>query len=143
VVLDSLIDLHQDSTYEFLLSELYTGTRFKLHAGQWYSGDKWERCEYLPEQTNQLELALSVKEQNLENALIYPNPVNDFIHIDLPEEWDDLINLEVLSVTGQVLLTSQIIDNTSLNVQELSAGTYILKITGNSGKFCMKSFIKN
>ena len=143
MVLDSLVDLHQDSTYEFLLSELYTGTRFKLHTGQWYNGDKWERCEYLPEQTIQEELALNIEDQNLENALIYPNPVDDFIHIDLPEEWDNSNKLDVLSVTGQVLLTYQIIDKISLNVQELSAGTYILKITDNSGKFCMKPFIKN
>ena len=98
---------------------------------------------YLPEQTNQEELALNIEEQNLENALIYPNPVDDFIHIDLPEEWDNSNKLDVLSVTGQVLLTYQIIDNISVNVQELSAGTYILKITDNSGKFCMKPFIKN
>jgi hypothetical protein len=160
MVLDSLIDLHQNSTYEFLLSELYTDTRFKLHVGQWYSGNSWERCVYVPELIsqeeliladsdntideiqNQEEITLKVTENILEGAVVYPNPASDFLQIDFPNATNEIIKLDVLSITGQVLFTTKIANGMRIDIQGLSYGTYILRIGDNRSGFLMKTFIK-
>ena len=160
MVEDSLIDLHLNSTYDFVLSEMYTGTRFKLHVGQWYSGESWERCTYLPELINQEELILAdsdntideiqnqeeitlkVTENILDGAVVYPNPASDFLQIDFPNATNEIIKLDVLSITGQVLFTTKIANGMRIDIQGLSYGTYILRIGDNRSGFLMKTFIK-
>jgi len=63
---------------------------------------------------------------------IYPNPTDDILYIDVPEEFRNGFELEMTSLTGRMILQqSGYVDR--LNLSDLQAGLYILRIrTGQS-----------
>ena len=65
---------------------------------------------------------------------IYPNPVKNQLNIKLSNPGDYNF-LEVVSLTGQVVLKSNILNSNfdiSIDLSELKRGFYILKITGKN-----------
>ena len=74
-----------------------------------------------------------------ENFTIYPNPVADVLNI---ESKNGLTagEIKITDMTGKVVKTQK--DAASVNVSDLTAGTYIIDITTNEGKATSK-FIKN
>jgi len=143
LVLDSLIDLHQDTTYEFFHSMLYTGERFVLHAGQSYDGDVWGRCWYLPYQDDQNELTVGVEDIEVTGVKLYPNPTDEVLIVQLPEE--SLLEsgrIEVISITGSVLISSPLNGSTQLNVATLASGIYILRVVAEDNEILLNTFVK-
>ena len=70
---------------------------------------------------------LSTPEVDLNSIKIYPNPVNDILNIDLPNEVESTI--EIYDILGKRVLKQIINSSSAINVQRLKAGIYILKIT--------------
>lgn len=69
---------------------------------------------------------------------IFPNPSKEFIEVSLIK--DDVKKLEVYSANGQLLIISDECSN-RLNIKELGAGAYIIKITTYK-KIIIKPFLK-
>jgi sugar lactone lactonase YvrE/N-acetylneuraminic acid mutarotase len=67
---------------------------------------------------------------------IYPNPVKDVLHIDLPGKTG---MLEAYDITGKLVLQKQIHEsNTSINVSGLKNGIYFVKVSSDKQIFTGK-----
>lgn len=75
----------------------------------------------------------SVKFNESLEASIYPNPTNDRLFISL-NDWNPLLptTFKVLDLNGSEVFTEEVKSvTTSVNVAQLSAGTYFIHITNN------------
>lgn len=85
---------------------------------------------------------VSISEENVVNTytpyLIYPNPVNDFLHIDMLNTANalKLRTLCIYSALGNVLISEDILSpyNIIINVSELPAGWYLVELSGDNIK---------
>ena len=70
---------------------------------------------------------------NEKQLKIYPNPTNDFINIDLPENMRD-INIVLMSSMGKIIFTENIQSQKTIkkNLAELETGHYFFKIQSES-----------
>ena len=78
----------------------------------------------------------SFSQNNLEVGL-YPNPVNDILNIDTKEE---ILSVEVFALQGQKVLSSK---ENKINVSELPAGIYLVRIQDVNNNIATKKIIKN
>ncbi len=86
--------------------------------------------------TSNMLASESFNTNNLEVGL-YPNPVNDILNIDTKEE---ILSVEVFALQGQKVMTSK--ENT-INVAELPAGIYLVRIEDVNNNIATKKIIKN
>jgi len=71
-----------------------------------------------------------IGEHFLSQVTLYPNPANDFVVVEIPEEIIDN-NYEVIDLHGKTLLSGTLTsDKTTIQINELAAGIYLLKIDG-------------
>jgi uncharacterized repeat protein (TIGR02543 family) len=71
------------------------------------------------------------------NISVYPNPISNFITIQL----DEKIKIgKILDVTGKEIKTFY---KNKINTSDISSGIYILQIESESGKIAIKKIIKN
>ena len=64
---------------------------------------------------------------------VYPNPVNELLNVDLPEEARDL---HIFDALGSVLLHQQLAPNThttTVDLKNLAAGVYTLQVETAQG----------
>lgn len=85
---------------------------------------------------------LGINDPQFANATkLYPNPANSVLNVFIPEN-AQVNNYSIIDITGKVLLTGNIDQTeTSINVEDLSAGTYIVKLNGPQAH-AAKMFIK-
>lgn len=85
---------------------------------------------------------LGVNNPQLANATkLYPNPANSVLNLIVPEN-AQVTNYSIIDITGKILLTGTIDQTeTSINVEDLSSGTYIVKLNGPQAQ-AAKMFIK-
>ena len=72
---------------------------------------------------------------------IYPNPTNDFIHIQGIEN-QRISQAKIFDVNGRLVSISQNLQDNKLDVSQLFSGVYILKIETENGEANIR-FIKN
>jgi len=76
---------------------------------------------------------------------LYPNPVGDFMSVELPKSNDNSVRIELLSLEGRVLYTqsgdSQTESAITINVSSLKQGLYLCRIL-NDNKINTQKFIK-
>ena len=79
-----------------------------------------------------------IKEEAIINFSISPNPVQDFLLIDLSELQGNSFTLEVIDISGRLMIqTTEKNINTILPVSQLKEGIYILQIkSGKQTKNC-------
>lgn len=80
------------------------------------------------------------------DLMVYPNPTSDEIQIaDLPESFD-LKDVELLDITGRMVLqTSNFITSSNTingSLKQLTDGVYFLKLTGKNGTTLSKKVLK-
>ena len=68
---------------------------------------------------------------------VFPNPVIDLLQIELPNH--EIKSIYIYDVMGQLLLFSK---NARMNVSQLPAGTYFVKVEILQGRIAVKSFVK-
>ncbi len=76
---------------------------------------------------------------------IYPQPTGSILNIDGLGSGNEMIDLKIFGLTGKVLMEQEIKnegDKLSVNVENLSPGIYLLKISQNK-KTIVKKFVKN
>lgn len=75
----------------------------------------------------------------IETITVHPNPVNEFMHIEAVNTY----KAQVLSLTGQVLITNKTISQTTpLNVKQLTKGIYIIFLEDDNGRSTSLKIIK-
>lgn len=77
---------------------------------------------------------LGTNEFNTPEFKIFPNPTKDILN------FNEIKNASVLSIEGKTIIND--ISGTSVNVQNLQKGIYILKVIDKQGKSILKKFIK-
>ena len=88
-----------------------------------------------------LSVTLGISENKLLSFEMYPNPVSDVLNIQLPSGTDKA-EVGVYDYTGRLVSTKTISSNDStLDVQNISKGIYILRVTTNT-KIGVQRFIK-
>jgi PKD repeat protein len=76
---------------------------------------------------------------------IYPQPASSILNIDGLDPDNDIVDLKIFGLTGKVMIEQRIKnegDKLSVNIENLSPGIYLLKISQNNQTF-VKKFIKN
>lgn len=85
------------------------------------------------------EGAMAVNEVKSQDVLIYPNPVKDFINVQVKENTGEL-TFKILNLNGQKLSEGKIV-NGKINTAYLVAGNYVLVVNGKNLNHTQK-FIK-
>ncbi|MCE3075711.1 T9SS type A sorting domain-containing protein [Chryseobacterium gwangjuense] len=88
--------------------------------------------------TVQNVLATTEVSKEKDDISIYPNPVKDLLNIQSKNE---VIKAEIYDVTGRILRTTSVSNNT-INVSDLTKGNYIIKLS-TKDKIITQNFIKN
>jgi len=79
----------------------------------------------------------SIKNPNQIDVSVYPNPMSNFITIQL----DEKIKIgKIIDATGKEIKR---FNNNKIDTYDISSGIYILKIITESGRIAMKKIIKN
>lgn len=77
---------------------------------------------------------LSVNENKESIVSIYPNPTTNNVSIAYPGTFV----YEVLNVDGKVIMNGSAVNNSILNMEALSTGTYLIRITANNKQELVK-----
>jgi len=102
-------------------------------------GDFFTKCNEVS--VTSLSTAISSADKEIGN--IYPNPVNDQLHIDLSNIIESELSMQLFSVTGKLVLSYQLTDlENTIPLNHLESGVYTLKIVGETGAWT-KQIIKN
>ncbi len=84
----------------------------------------------------------------LEMTTIYPNPAKSKLNVVIAAPTSERINLVITDLAGKIVMQQSKVlntgdNNTSLNVEKLPAGTYMLKAVCNSGcETAVSKFVK-
>jgi len=83
---------------------------------------------------------VGLNETQVNTSLIYPNPVSDYLNIELGMD-DIKINVEVFDILGKTVFATQIENRATLDVSNLANGIYLIKLY--SDKYTeVRKFIK-
>lgn len=87
------------------------------------------------------QLAVKAKDDlETETLVIYPNPFNELVTIDLNGE----ANMYIYSIQGQCLIQTILYPGSNqMDLSALNAGTYLFKVILNSGEIKNKTLIKH
>lgn len=76
------------------------------------------------------------------SLVIYPNPVQEILRFSLKGDAEQVIRLQIINTFGQIVREEQgPLHRPELEIQDLNAGTYILKITLQDGSSLAQPFI--
>lgn len=78
------------------------------------------------------------------NIQVYPNPTSDFISVNLNQNTSKFNSLELFDINGRLII-KQTVNNQNierLDVSEMTAGVYILKISSSKEQLSTKVIIK-
>ena len=91
--------------------------------------------DYLrPDSTHTQGLPFAVEDNEVTD--VHPNPTDGTVAIDLP----DIERVEVVDTSGRLLLQSD--ENHTLNLRNLDAGTYLIRIVTHQGKVTIRKVVK-
>jgi hypothetical protein len=80
-------------------------------------------------------------DNNTFNFVLAPNPAQSELNVN----WFNLsqMNIQIYDVCGKLLFSREVEANsTQLNIQDLSAGSYLLQLSNSNGAIVQKKFIK-
>ncbi|WP_353720679.1 T9SS type A sorting domain-containing protein [Dyadobacter sp. 676] len=74
-------------------------------------------------------------EFNLKTGYLYPNPVSDKLNFRSIEDWNSIASIKIYNALGVEVYTSPSVPEKEVNVKNLLAGTYVVKLSRKSGKY--------
>lgn len=77
---------------------------------------------------------------------VYPNPANDMLMIEVPDEYVDGLVIEIINILGQTSIgrTETLPSGPlQLDVSHLAAGLYVIKCMTQRGEMAVVEFVKN
>ena len=84
-------------------------------------------------------LQLGVEEENTISSKVYPNPAENTLNVEMTEE---LVSVNVISLDGKIVISQVMNGATSVDVANLTVGSYVLEATTVSGAVVRTNFIK-
>ena len=111
-----------------LLMDQFLNIPQSIHVLEWRNNDweDYEKSTFFYSEKN-VE-GVGVEEQERAMVRIYPNPVSDQLHMDLPEGASSA-TLALYEVTGRQVLRRQVNAGASLSLTTLPAGIYLYSLT--------------
>lgn len=107
--------------------------------------DPAERTQLVSDTTSTIEVIEEpnnvAEEGKNVNIRLYPNPANNVINITTTDATVNMVSL--YSIEGKELSSQNFSKLTTIDVEGLKAGVYIVKITNSNGRVAVKRFIKN
>ncbi|MDR1758262.1 MAG: fibronectin type III domain-containing protein [Bacteroidales bacterium] len=95
------------------------------------------RTDYTPTKARTSKTGIdNIDPRNLENLQIYPNPTRDELTLDRIVK-----SLEIIDLTGKIMLDAQMPIGNTINVSALPAGIYLLRAYTSEGTIT-KKFVK-
>ena len=76
----------------------------------------------------------------LNQFVLYPNPTNSFLHLT-GNDLNDIKNIRIVDLLGKTISTP-IIENEAISVQNIEKGTYFLIFENKDGKDVSRKFVK-
>lgn len=86
-----------------------------------------------------VDACASIKEINVNAVNVYPNPTKEAVTVSFNGEEASII---VMDVKGQVLITERIVSNETVNMNNLSSGTYFVKVTIEGNTFTQRVIVE-
>lgn len=80
----------------------------------------------------------NIEENNIEGIVVYPNPVNDMLFVEIES---NVMEISVYDVFGRQQSTDNSQQTLGIDVSNLNSGVYILKVMTESGEF-LSRFVK-
>jgi hypothetical protein len=77
----------------------------------------------------------------IEDVLIYPNPVKNQLFISYGRDLMEIIEIEIIDLTGKVCLKKQISQNAPIDVSVIESGTYYIRFRFDN-QMLSKVFVK-
>ncbi|WP_150451864.1 discoidin domain-containing protein [Arenibacter lacus] len=147
---DIAVMSYYDASTKSLSLKMYNGSNYKVSIN-----DKvWETSESeltLPLEDGINKIGVTTekdcqgvfeKEIILENQiLVYPNPVEDYLYLNLGEDNSNLVLLEIFDQSGKLILSRSLVVNyktAQLNVGFIYSGIYAVRLTTQEGKHNFK-----
>lgn len=102
--------------------------------------DLQKRIEILEALLNKQSSPLSESSENSRinllntNIKISPNPVQSILNIEFSKEAVSNKTINIYDVNGKLLITKSVAGNTQIDVRQLTAGVYVVKINGADGR---------
>lgn len=85
-------------------------------------------------------LYTSVEDMEKENISVYPNPVDNLLKIKLVG--DKEANIQLFNLVGQQVYNGKAVNNAEINVSNMKAGVYMLKVSQNGKVYTSKVVVK-
>ncbi len=73
---------------------------------------------------------------------VYPNPAQTELFVELSEALGQTARVQLVSLTGQVVLQADVRRQTELNIAAVPAGCYVLKIHTEAGSFARRIIVQ-
>lgn len=84
--------------------------------------------------------ALANESFNLDNIVIYPNPSNDFINIQVGQNENKMQSIEITDILGKKVFESKF--ENKINISNLTQGVYFITLISNENEKFTKKIIK-
>jgi len=100
---------------------------------------------YLSSTTVQEDLSAQISEDNfIPELTLFPVPANEFVEFRAPNAASDLYSIDVYNISGAMVQTAatQTLQGFRLNISELPAGMYFVKVYTNQG-FTVRRILKS
>ena len=78
---------------------------------------------------------VGLEESTLDNVMVYPNPANEIVTVDLSSVQEKLTDIQLVDITGRVLRSERILENVNvynMSLAGLAQGTYTVVCKGNN-----------
>ncbi|RLJ64461.1 putative secreted protein (Por secretion system target) [Lacinutrix venerupis] len=85
---------------------------------------------------------LSVDEFNTNGFTLYPNPSNNIVNIKLNNITKEDAFVEVIDVQGKIVIKNTVTESLQLNVKNLEAGVYFVKVNQNNNQIIKKLIVE-
>lgn len=82
------------------------------------------------------------REMQVPELLLYPNPANNTFSIRFSNAQEKVRQVQVINLTGKVMLSMEAPRENMVNISNLPIGTYIVRIFGQSGKEYATKMVK-
>ncbi len=90
--------------------------------------------------TTRKSTTVSAESNSSDNIYTYPNPVSDYLYITYAQKGD---KIEIYDISGHVLVTTEVqSSDAKIDVSDLDAGLYILKISSENNVKTFEKIIK-
>ena len=111
------------------------GVEVGLH--YYYVTAIFDECESMASNYDSVDVVTGINDLTSGSIMIYPNPATEIVNI---KSDFTIVNIEVMNFLGQTVYTQRSVDmkTTKVNVSNLQAGVYFVKVTTDQGVRAVK-----